>query len=58
MARAIRIAAGRTQQEFADALGTTRVTIARWEGATRCPRGELRDAYVELLETLQAEVMA
>lgn len=58
MARAIRLAAGVTQDEVAQALGITRVTVARWECAMRAPRGELRDAYVELLDRLQAEVMS
>lgn len=52
-----------SQARLAGALGVHRVTVARWEanGATtygREPRGELRRAYVQLLEELQREVLA
>jgi DNA-binding transcriptional regulator YiaG len=52
--RAIREAAGVSQQQLADELGVDRVTIARWELSLRSPRGELRRRYTDLLEELQA----
>ena len=51
-ARAIRVAAGATQQEVAGKLGVHRVTVARWEYGARRPRGELLVAYVMLLDQL------
>jgi transcriptional regulator with XRE-family HTH domain len=56
MARAIRIAAGVTQQQLADEIPAHVTTIARWENATRRPRGAMRARYAELLEQLRAEV--
>ncbi len=53
VARAIRQAAGVTQQQVADELGVNRVTVARYELGERSPRSELRLRYVELLETLR-----
>ena len=53
VARAIRQAAGVTQQRVADELAINRVTVARWELGERSPRGELRLRYVELLDTLR-----
>lgn len=57
VARAIRIAAGASQQQLADELGVNRVSVARWEAGDRRPRGELRIRYAALLEQL-AEVAA
>ena len=51
--RAIRRAAGVSQQQIADELGVNRVTVARYEIVERSPRGELRLRYIELLETLR-----
>ncbi len=43
VARAVREAAGVTQDRMAEELGVHRVTIARWEqDGGRSPRGELR----------------
>jgi transcriptional regulator with XRE-family HTH domain len=53
VARAIRDAAGVSQQQLADELGVNRVTVARWELGTRTPRGELRLRYTTLLEQLR-----
>jgi DNA-binding transcriptional regulator YiaG len=53
VAKAIRDAAGVTQQELADELNVNRVTVARWELGERVPRGAMRLAYTELLEELR-----
>jgi len=53
VARAIRDAAGVSQQQLADELGVGRVTIARWELGERTPRGELRLRYTSLLDELR-----
>lgn len=49
---AIRKRANVTQRQLAEALGVTRVTVARWEIGTRSPRGELLDDYLEALQEL------
>lgn len=53
MRRAIRQAAGVTQQRIADELGVDRVTVTRWEAGRRHPRGELAARYTRLLDALQ-----
>jgi DNA-binding transcriptional regulator YiaG len=58
IARAIRDEAGVSQQAIADELGVGRVTIARWELGTRVPRGELRLAYIRVLDELRDAVAA
>ncbi len=50
--RLIRERACTTQQEIGDALGVSRVAVTRWDAGTRTPRGELREAYIELLDRL------
>lgn len=52
MRQQIREGAGLTQREVAEVLGVTRVTVARWEGGVRMPRGRHLDDYVDLLERL------
>ncbi len=56
--RAIRLAAGATQLQLADALGADRVSIARWETGERSPRGEMRLRYIALLDELRDAVAA
>ena len=51
--RAIREAAGVSQQRLASELGVHRISVARWEAGDRQPRGELRRRYVKLLRDLQ-----
>lgn len=53
VAKAIRAAAGVSQQQVADELGVDRVTVARWEGGQRRPRGALLSRYVDLLDALR-----
>lgn len=53
MARAIRVAAGVTQQRVADELDVHVVTVARWENGSRHPRGDVRARYAELLDSLR-----
>ncbi|MEU5403615.1 helix-turn-helix domain-containing protein [Streptomyces sp. NPDC005963] len=48
----LRLAAGLTQAEVADAIGVKRLAVARWEaGATQPHRGNRR-AYAHLLRKL------
>jgi DNA-binding transcriptional regulator YiaG len=54
-AKAIRQAAGVSQQRLADELGVHRVSVARWELGQRRPRGQLLLAYTNLLDVLQRE---
>lgn len=58
LARAIRQAAGVSQQRLADELGVGRVTVTRWESGERRPRGPLAVAYAQLLAELRREVGA
>jgi DNA-binding transcriptional regulator YiaG len=58
IARAIRHEAGVSQQQVADELGIHRVSVARWELGERAPRGELRLAYIALLDELREAVAA
>jgi DNA-binding transcriptional regulator YiaG len=51
-AREIREAAGVSQRRLAAELGVAELTVARWEGGTRKPRGEMRRAYARLLAEL------
>jgi len=53
VAKAIREAAGVSQQQVADELHVSRVCVARWEGGERSPRGSRLIAYVDLLRQLQ-----
>jgi len=55
LAKAIRDAAGVSQQRLADELGVDRVTVARWELGQRQPHGELLIRYMALLDGLSAE---
>ncbi|MET7305358.1 helix-turn-helix domain-containing protein, partial [Embleya sp. NPDC005575] len=48
----LRKAAGFTQQQVADALGVTRVTVVGWEAGRTEPRPPQRPAYARLLEGL------
>jgi transcriptional regulator with XRE-family HTH domain len=50
--RALREAAGLTQQELADAIGVTRNAISNYELGIRTPQGAVRDRYAEALRTL------
>jgi transcriptional regulator with XRE-family HTH domain len=51
--RALREAAGLTQQELAVAVGVDRTAIAHWESGRRNPDGKRLDAYVEALRVLK-----
>jgi DNA-binding transcriptional regulator YiaG len=50
--KALRQAAGLSQQDIAGVLGVHRETVSRWELGTRTPRGELLVRYLELLHEL------
>jgi DNA-binding transcriptional regulator YiaG len=51
--RAIREAAGLSQQDLADAIGTTRQAVSHWELGARTPRGSALRDYLEALQTLR-----
>lgn len=55
--RALREAAGLTQQELAEIVGVTRKAIGNYETGIRYPQGAARDRYAEVLRTL-SEVTA
>ncbi|MFI1568343.1 helix-turn-helix transcriptional regulator [Streptomyces sp. NPDC020490] len=48
----LRLAAGLTQQEVADAVGVKRLAVARWELGEASPRRPHRATYVHLLKRL------
>lgn len=52
IARAIRLAAGATQEDVAAEMGVHRVTVARWELGTARPTGTHAERYAELLDRL------
>lgn len=56
VARAIRIAAGVSQQRLADELGVQRNTVSRWEAGERHPSSSLRARYARLLLQLDAAI--
>lgn len=53
MRRAIREAAGASQEDVGQAVGVHRETVSRWERGLRRPRGEQLVSYVELLDRLR-----
>jgi DNA-binding transcriptional regulator YiaG len=55
--RAIREAAGVTQQRIAVELGVTRAAVSFWEQGRCDPRGDRRLRYVAILEGLQRDLM-
>jgi transcriptional regulator with XRE-family HTH domain len=56
MRRALREAAGLTQERLGSALGVSRIAICRWESGLREPCAKNRVAYAHLLAALAAEV--
>jgi len=48
----LRLALGLTQQQFADLIAATQVTVSRWETGMNEPKG----AYKRALEVLAEEV--
>jgi transcriptional regulator with XRE-family HTH domain len=48
----LRLAAGLTQAEVADAIGVKRLAVARWEAGTTQPHRGNRRAYAHLLRKL------
>lgn len=53
LARAVRVAAGVTQQRLADEVGVHRMTVARWETGERHPRGAMAARWAEVLDSLR-----
>lgn len=56
-AKAIREAAGISQERLAEELGVHRVTLTRWELGERRPRGASRLKYAEILIKIRAELV-
>ncbi|WP_331722629.1 helix-turn-helix transcriptional regulator [Streptomyces sp. NBC_00122] len=50
----LRLAAGLTQQDVADAVGVKRVAVTRWELGQTSPRRPHRENYLRLLKGLAA----
>ncbi|MFZ4282498.1 helix-turn-helix transcriptional regulator [Streptomyces rhizosphaericola] len=48
----LRLAAGLTQKDVADAVGVQRLAVVRWELGQSHPRRPHRDAYAHLLQRL------
>lgn len=48
----LRLAAGLTQQDVADAVGVKRVAVTRWELGQTSPRRPHRENYLRLLKGL------
>ncbi|MGN5392452.1 helix-turn-helix domain-containing protein [Streptomyces sp. JL7001] len=48
----LRVAAGLTQKDVADAVGVKRVAVARWESGEVRPRRPHREVYLHLLKGL------
>jgi transcriptional regulator with XRE-family HTH domain len=55
-ARAIREAAGITQQQIGDVVGVDRATICRWESGKRRPRGANVRFYFAVLKRIVEEM--
>ncbi|MFE4692108.1 helix-turn-helix transcriptional regulator [Streptomyces sp. NPDC056749] len=51
----LRLAAGLTQAEVAEAIGVKRLAVARWEAGTTQPHRGNRRAYAHLLRRLAAK---
>ncbi len=52
--RRVRVQAGVTQRQLADALGVSRPALTHWERGAREPRGLRRVDYAEALSILAA----
>jgi DNA-binding transcriptional regulator YiaG len=53
--REIRRTVGLSQRTLAEAIGTSRSSLARWEAGAAWPRGAELQHYVRLLERLEIE---
>jgi len=54
VARQIRMEAGLSQAEIADAVGIHRVTLFKWENGKQRPKGPRALRYAEVLDELAA----
>jgi DNA-binding transcriptional regulator YiaG len=46
------------QADIARTLGVAPATVSRWESGDRRPRGEVGEAYLDLLDRLAQEVLS
>jgi transcriptional regulator with XRE-family HTH domain len=53
MRRAIRLSAGLTLEQFAEALGCTRQAVSNWETGRCAPGKAHRDRYLDALLSLK-----
>jgi transcriptional regulator with XRE-family HTH domain len=53
--RALRVAAGMSQQDVANVVRCSRAAVGYWESGARMPRGELLARYAEALRTMGEE---
>lgn len=56
--RALRMAAGLSQREFAKTVGVTHAAVGYWETGRRTPRGARRVAYAAAMRLLAARGVA
>lgn len=54
VARQIRIEAGLSQAELANAVGVHKMTVHKWEHKKQRPRGEAALRYAEILDELSS----
>lgn len=52
--RALRVAAGLSQQDMAEAVGVTRAAVSHWENGARRPRGQVLARYTEAIGALRS----
>lgn len=51
--RRLRIAAGLTRRDIADAIGASVPAVGHWENGLRRPRGEFAERYAEVIAAIR-----